>query len=123
MGDHPDRDEPPADPPLTPGPESEPQHPGLLALWIERGHRLRAQAEGARSSHASVDVGFSLFENDSAIGGGLLAGALAYRLFVLLLPSALLARVRSRAPTRTLPTRARARLPGTQACTDSSRHR
>ena len=72
-------DEPPGEP-----------SPGRLALWIERGHRLRAQAEGARSSHASVDVGFGVLENDSAIGGGLLAGALAYRLFVLLLPSALL---------------------------------
>ena len=88
MGDHPDRDQPPADP--TPGPESEPQHPGRLALWIERGHRLRERGERERSSHASLEVGFSLFENDSAIGGGLLAGALAYRLFVLLLPSALL---------------------------------
>jgi uncharacterized BrkB/YihY/UPF0761 family membrane protein len=64
--------------------------PGRVALWIERGHRLRARGEDERSRHASVAVGFSLVESDSAIGGGLLAGALAYRLFVLLLPSALL---------------------------------
>ena len=32
----------------------------------------------------------SVVERDSSIGGGLLAGALAYRLFVLLLPTALL---------------------------------
>ena len=83
----PDRNERPADP--TAGPHA-PQHPGRLALWIERGHRLRAQGERARSSHASVEIGFSMLESDSDIGGGLLAGALAYRLFVLLLPSALL---------------------------------
>jgi uncharacterized BrkB/YihY/UPF0761 family membrane protein len=51
---------------------------------------MRARAEGARSTHASVEVGFSVLESDAAIGGGLLAGALAYRLFVLLLPAALL---------------------------------
>ena len=51
---------------------------------------MRARGERARSSHASLEVGFSVFESDSAIGGGLLAGALAYRLFVLLLPTTLL---------------------------------
>jgi hypothetical protein len=69
---------------------TEPPSPGRLAAWIERGRVLRANAEDARSSHASVGLAFSLFERDSSIGGGLLAGALAYRLFVLLLPSALL---------------------------------
>ena len=58
--------------------------------WLERGRRLHRRAEGARSRHASLEVGFSVIESDSSIGGGLLAGALAYRLFVLLLPSALL---------------------------------
>ena len=79
MADHP-RHEPPEEPP----------RPGRLAPWIERGQRLRAHGERARSSHASLEVGFSVFESDSAIGGGLLAGALAYRLFVLLLPTTLL---------------------------------
>lgn len=51
---------------------------------------MRARAERARSSHFSLELGFSVVESDSSIGGGLLAGALAYRLFVLLLPSALL---------------------------------
>jgi len=72
------------------GVEVEPPHPGRLAPWIERGRRARARVEQARSSHPSLEVGLSLFERDSAIGGGLLAGALAYRFFVLLLPSALL---------------------------------
>ena len=48
------------------------------------------RCEAARPRHATVDFGLTLFERDSSIGGGLLAGALAYRLFVLLLPSALL---------------------------------
>jgi uncharacterized BrkB/YihY/UPF0761 family membrane protein len=61
-----------------------------VAVWAEQRDRLRARAEHARSSHASVDVAVGVLERDSAIGGGLLAGALAYRLFVLLLPSALL---------------------------------
>jgi len=72
------------------GPGLDPPRGGRLARWSERGRRLRARAERGRSSHASLEVGLSLFESDSSIGGGLLAGALAYRLFVLLLPLALL---------------------------------
>lgn len=60
------------------------------ARTAERVRALRAGLEGARSRHASLDLGFALFEHDASIGGGLLAGALAYRLFILLLPSALL---------------------------------
>jgi len=56
----------------------------------ERIQAVRGHLEGARARHASIEVGFRLFERDSAIGGGLLAGALAYRLFVLLLPTSLL---------------------------------
>lgn len=63
---------------------------GRFAAWSERGRLLRAHAEQARSSHASVGFVFGLYERDSSIGGGLLAGALAYRFFVLLLPSAVL---------------------------------
>src|SRR6478672_9588396 len=60
------------------------------ARSAERIRALRAGLEPARSRHASLDLGLTLFEQDASIGGGLLAGALAYRLFVLLLPSALL---------------------------------
>jgi membrane protein len=62
----------------------------VTARWLEHGRRLGASAEAARSRHTTVDFGFRLFERDASIGGGLLAGALAYRLFVLLLPTALL---------------------------------
>ena len=61
-----------------------------MARSAERVRAIRAHFEGARARHATVDIGLRLFERDSSIGGGLLAGALAYRLFVLLLPSALL---------------------------------
>ena len=59
----------------------------LTARWLEQGRR---RVEAARPRHATVDFGLTLLERDSSIGGGLLAGALAYRLFVLLLPTALL---------------------------------
>jgi membrane protein len=70
--------------------EVEPTITGRLARWTERARILRSRIEAARAAHATIDFGFGLVERDSSIGGGLLAGALAYRLFVLLLPSALL---------------------------------
>jgi uncharacterized BrkB/YihY/UPF0761 family membrane protein len=63
---------------------------GQVDRWRARGQAARARVEDARSKHASVDFGLALLEGDSSIGGGLFAGALAYRLFVLLLPTALL---------------------------------
>ena len=70
----------------------DPQPAGLgrLAIWLERTRVARARIEEARKRHSSLDLGFNVFERDAAIGGGLLAGALAYRFFVLLLPTALL---------------------------------
>ena len=68
----------------------EPTAAGRLARWLQRGRLLRERIDAARERHASVDVGFAVVERDSNIGGALLAGALAYRLFVLLLPTALL---------------------------------
>jgi uncharacterized BrkB/YihY/UPF0761 family membrane protein len=85
-----DTPDPPRGRPLKIELEPEPTVVGRLARWIERGRILRTSIETARADHASVDIGFTLVERDSAIGGGLLAGALAYRLFVLLLPTALL---------------------------------
>ena len=70
--------------------ELEPTVVGRLARWTQRAQILRTRVESARAEHAAVDLGFDVVERDSAIGGGLLAGALAYRLFVLLLPTALL---------------------------------
>jgi uncharacterized BrkB/YihY/UPF0761 family membrane protein len=70
--------------------EVEPTVAGRLARWIERARILHRRVEASRAEHRSLDLGFKLVERDSSIGGGLLAGALAYRLFVLLLPTALL---------------------------------
>ena len=61
-----------------------------LGTWIERARSVGARVEGLRDRHKSVDLCMAVAERDSSIGGGLLAGALAYRLFVLLLPTALL---------------------------------
>jgi uncharacterized BrkB/YihY/UPF0761 family membrane protein len=80
----------PREPPRPIELELEPTVAGRIARWAERARILRARTEAARTRHASVDFGFALIERDSRIGGGLLAGALAYRLFVLLLPTALL---------------------------------
>ena len=56
----------------------------------DRARKARELVHAARARHASVDLGFTVVERDSDIGGALLAGALAYRIFVLLLPTALL---------------------------------
>jgi uncharacterized BrkB/YihY/UPF0761 family membrane protein len=58
--------------------------------WVERARMLGRRLEALRARHSSVDLGMTVVERDSSIGGGLLAGALAYRMFVLLLPTALL---------------------------------
>jgi uncharacterized BrkB/YihY/UPF0761 family membrane protein len=70
--------------------EREPAAAGRIARWAERGRTSWARVEAAREAHSSIDLGFGLYERDAAIGGGLLAGALAYRLFVLALPTTLL---------------------------------
>jgi membrane protein len=69
---------------------TDPTRAGRLGRWRERGRKVSARVEAARPHHATVDFGLTLVERDASIGGGLLAGALAYRLFVLLLPTALL---------------------------------
>jgi uncharacterized BrkB/YihY/UPF0761 family membrane protein len=70
--------------------DAEPTVAGRLARSLERARILRGRVEAARANHRSVDLTLGLVERDSSIGGGLLAGALAYKLFVLLLPTALL---------------------------------
>jgi membrane protein len=47
----------------------------------------RAQVE--RERHQSVDAAFEAVERDGEVGGGIIAGSLAYRLFIWLLPLAL----------------------------------
>jgi uncharacterized BrkB/YihY/UPF0761 family membrane protein len=59
-----------------------------LALWAEQAHALRGWIGGARRRSAALDATFETIERDSDVGGNLLAGALAYRLFVFALPLA-----------------------------------
>ena len=61
----------------------------LAEALEKRGRLLNERAEPERSRHKSVDAVFELVDRDSNVGGGLIAGALAYRLFILLLPLAL----------------------------------
>ena len=56
-----------------------------------RAERLSHRARAERGRHRSVDAVFEMAERDSEIGGGIIAGALAYRLFIWLLPVALIA--------------------------------
>jgi uncharacterized BrkB/YihY/UPF0761 family membrane protein len=70
--------------------ETRPTLAGRLARWTERAGILRSRVDAARAEHVSVDLCFGCIERDSTIGGGILAGALAYRIFVFLLPTALL---------------------------------
>jgi membrane protein len=51
--------------------------------------RLSRRAQLERGRHRSVDAVFEMAERDGEVGGGIIAGALAYRLFIWLLPLAL----------------------------------
>jgi uncharacterized BrkB/YihY/UPF0761 family membrane protein len=59
---------------------------GRFAAWLERAHALRRSVEAARSRSPALDATFETVERDSRLGGGMLAGALSYRLFVFALP-------------------------------------
>jgi uncharacterized BrkB/YihY/UPF0761 family membrane protein len=61
---------------------------GRLAQWVEHAHALRAGIERARGRSATLDATLDTVERDSQVGGGILAGALSYRLFVFALPLA-----------------------------------
>jgi uncharacterized BrkB/YihY/UPF0761 family membrane protein len=50
---------------------------------------IEARAESLRARHASVRLAYAAFESDRRQAGALLAGGIAYRLFLWLLPTAL----------------------------------
>ena len=54
-----------------------------------RARRLAERAQDERGHHASVDVAFEMADRDADAGGEIIAGALAYRLFIWLLPLSL----------------------------------
>jgi membrane protein len=62
---------------------------GRLEGLQEAAKRYAERAEAMRKDHGSVDAAYVIADRDSEVGGGLMAGALAYRLFVWLLPFAL----------------------------------
>lgn len=62
----------------------------LNAINVTR-RTLVERAERERDKHGAVRTLFHLYEEDKGRGGGLLAGGLAYRLFIWLLPAALVA--------------------------------
>jgi len=59
-----------------------------LASWVEQARALRGWVDEARGRSAALDATFETIERDSDVGGGMLAGALSYRLFVFALPLA-----------------------------------
>jgi uncharacterized BrkB/YihY/UPF0761 family membrane protein len=62
----------------------------LAALQL-RAEQVAERAQAERSRHSSLDALFEMIDRDSEVGGGIMAGALAYRLFIWLLPLALVA--------------------------------
>jgi uncharacterized BrkB/YihY/UPF0761 family membrane protein len=61
------------------------------AALRERVERLERRAQAERGRHESVDAVFAMADRDMELGGGIIAGALAYRLVIWLLPLALVA--------------------------------
>jgi uncharacterized BrkB/YihY/UPF0761 family membrane protein len=60
-----------------------------VAAFQERAKRMAERAEVERSRHSSVDAVFEVVDRDVEVGGGIIAGAIAYRLFIWMLPFAL----------------------------------
>lgn len=56
---------------------------------LAQAERLKTRADIERQRHSTVDLLFQAAGRDGEIGGGLIAGALAYRFFIWLLPFAL----------------------------------
>jgi uncharacterized BrkB/YihY/UPF0761 family membrane protein len=68
---------------------------GRTRVWVaamqERSRRYAVLAQEERSHHSSVDAAFEMVDRDAEVAGGIIAGALAYRLFIWLLPAGLVA--------------------------------
>jgi uncharacterized BrkB/YihY/UPF0761 family membrane protein len=86
--------EEPAVPPAQPGARAPSRKAALEARVVSaqaRAKRLAERAQDEREHHASVDVAFQMADRDADAGGEIIAGALAYRIFIWLLPLALVA--------------------------------
>jgi uncharacterized BrkB/YihY/UPF0761 family membrane protein len=58
------------------------------AAMAARAQRFAERAQAERGRHGSLDAVFEMVDRDVEVGGGIIAGALAYRLFIWLLPFA-----------------------------------
>jgi uncharacterized BrkB/YihY/UPF0761 family membrane protein len=71
----------------------EPSRLGRTRVWATArradAERLAERAQQERSRHRSVDAVYEMLDRDDEVAGGIIAGALAYRLFIWLLPLAL----------------------------------
>jgi uncharacterized BrkB/YihY/UPF0761 family membrane protein len=87
---------------VAPEEENQPDRPTPSRSLFERtraraetarsaAERAAARAEAERRRHGTVDAAFEMVDHDSEVGGGIMAGALAYRLFIWLLPFSLVA--------------------------------
>jgi uncharacterized BrkB/YihY/UPF0761 family membrane protein len=79
---------------MEPAEESPAREPvSRWRAWTEgargRAQRIAERAEVERQRHGSLDATFEMVDRDGEVGGGIIAGALAYRLFIWLLPLAL----------------------------------
>ncbi len=54
-----------------------------------RAEKLAERAQAGRENHSSLDAVFEIVDTDVEVGGGIIAGALSFRLFLWLLPLAL----------------------------------
>jgi uncharacterized BrkB/YihY/UPF0761 family membrane protein len=73
--------------PAVPAPASDSVKDRLKHLR-ERAERTRAGIEARRADSASIDTAFEAVERDAQTGGGVLAAAVAFRLFMFLVPYA-----------------------------------
>lgn len=85
--------DPPIDDPAPPDtpPTRRARAQARAAAIQERAQRIQDRAQRERSARPSVDVLFDMADRDAEVGGGIMAGALAYRFFIWLLPLALVA--------------------------------
>jgi len=70
--------------------DSPAEAPSLIARLRQRSAALQAEAVAMRRRVPPVDMAWTTFEHDRTVSGNLIAGAVAFRLFVYLLPLYLL---------------------------------
>ncbi len=74
----------------APGPQPEPQRTGRIAAAKLKIDQTRSNVVASRSKHFTVDVALDLSVRDMSTGGAVLAGAIAFRVFLWTLPASLL---------------------------------